>query len=132
ISDSDNRAVRILDQSGVIYTWWKGFSFPTGLVELPSGVPDDVAVADAGADNAVLELTDTQVYLIAGTPGHAGNAGDGGLSYQALLNNPRALALYGTWPYTWMYVADTGNNRVRLVDFYNYSINSLAGGFNQP
>jgi sugar lactone lactonase YvrE len=133
ISDSDNGAVRILDQSGVIYTWWKGLSFPTGLVELPTPTPvDDVAVADAGADNAVLELTDKQPYLIAGTPGHAGYAGDGGPSYQALLNNPRAVALYGTWPYTLMYVADTGNNQVRLVDLYNLAINSFAGGFNQP
>ena len=134
ISDSDNGAVRILDQSGAIYTWWKGFSFPTGLVELPPSVgagpgTDDVAVADAGADNAVLELTDPQVYLIAGTPGHAGNTGDGGpAAYQALLNNPRAVALYGTW----LYVADTGNNRVRLVDFANLYISSFAGGFNQP
>ncbi len=131
-SDSDNRAVRILDQGGIISTWWGGFSFPTGLVELPFG-NDDVAVADAGRDNAVLELTDTQRFLFAGTPGQAGNAGDGGLSFQALLSNPRSVAWTGNAQGFWLYIADTGNNRIRLVDSTTFNIINFEGNPNgQP
>jgi DNA-binding beta-propeller fold protein YncE len=126
ISDSDNGRVRILDGAGTIRTWWTGFSFPTGIVELPYG-NDDIAVSDAGSDNAVLELTDTIAYLIAGTPGHAGSSGDGGLSYLAKLNDPRGLAWTGSIGGFWLYVVDSGNNRIRLIDSTSSLISAFAG-----
>ena len=112
IADSDNGAVRILDQGGIISTWFYGLSFPTGVVEVPDTTVDDIAVSDSGADNAVWEIAGGSYGLVAGTPGHAGFSGDGGPSTLAMLNDPQGLALYGSW----LFVADRGNNRVRLVD----------------
>jgi sugar lactone lactonase YvrE len=124
ISDSDNGAVRILDQAGIMHTWFYGFSFPTGIVEVPNSSADDVVVADSGADNAVFELAGASLYLVAGIPGHAGYSGDGGPSTSAMLSDPRGVALYGSW----IFVADRGNNRVRLVDATSGNIVSVADG----
>ncbi len=122
ISDSDNGAVRYLDQGGTISTWFHGFSFPTGIVEVPNPNFADVAVADSGADNAVWELTDLGYGLVAGMPGHAGYSGDNGPSTSAMLNDPQGVALYGSW----LFVADRGNNRVRLVDATSGNIVTVA------
>jgi sugar lactone lactonase YvrE len=123
ISDSDNGRVRILTNDGTIYTWWSGLSFPTGIVELQN--LDDVAVSDTGA-NLVLELTDGNAYLVAGT-GQPGDTGDDGPASLAALNDPRGLALTGTLPGPiWLYVVDRGNNRVRLIDSSNGYIHPFA------
>jgi sugar lactone lactonase YvrE len=122
ISDSDNGAVRVLDPNGTITTWWAGFSFPTGIVEV--GSLNDVAVSDAGADNAVLELTNgPQVFLVAGTPGQAGYGGDNGPAYLAKLSDPRGLAFS---PSSGLLIADRGNDRIRQVDSSG-RIGTLAG-----
>ncbi len=108
IADSDNGAVRILDRFGYISTWWYGFRFPTGIVEM-GGINDFVAVSDSSA-SAVWQLSDYGASVIAGT-GAAGYNGDGGLAKLAKLSDPRGLA----WS-AGLYIADSGNNRIRLVD----------------
>jgi hypothetical protein len=118
VADSDNGAVRIIDGAGGMSTWWFGFSFPTGIVEMS---PGQVAVSDAGGDGAVWYLNDTTAYVLAGTSGTQGFSGDGGPATSAKLDQPFGLAfLYGT-----LYIADTSNHRVRAVS--GGTINTFAG-----
>ena len=127
IADSDNGAIRILNPTNIIQTFWYGFSFPTGIVEL-AGLTDTVAVSDDGSDNAVWLLTDTQAGVIAGTPGHPGNSGDGGLAYLSALNDPQGLAQFGCCGSSFsLYIADRGNNRIREVDSTTDLITAFAG-----
>jgi sugar lactone lactonase YvrE len=108
VSDSDNRAVRIIDAGGTITTWYYGFSFPTGITEL--GSQNVVAVADSGADNAVWGLSATATVLD-GTPGVPGTIYD-----PRGLNDPRGLAFLKGY----LYIADRGNNVIRVVDQNGY------------
>jgi len=109
LTDSDNGAVRIIDATGKITTWWIGFSFPTGITEM---APDVVAVSDSGSDNAVFQLTDTQAYLLAGTPGQAGDDNGAVLAQYSHLNDPRGLA-YNSG--SGLFIADSGNNRIKQL-----------------
>ncbi|HEY3445854.1 MAG TPA: hypothetical protein VGK67_05780 [Myxococcales bacterium] len=85
----------------------------------PSGLLFDAAkrrlfVADSG--NHVVRAVDVDscsVSTVAGTPRFAGFFGDGGPASTALLDGPEALC---SGPDGSLYVADTGNDRVRRID----------------
>ncbi len=59
------------------------------------------------------------IATVAGTNGTAGLSGDGGAATSALLSDPRGLALDGNGN---LAVADTGNDRVRIVNTQSSSI----------
>jgi sugar lactone lactonase YvrE len=63
------------------------------------------------------------VTTIAGT-GEPGDGGDGGPGPRAKLNNPHSLALA---PDGSLYIADTGNNRVRCLNLKSGIITTVAG-----
>src|SRR2546430_3704083 len=63
------------------------------------------------------------VTTIAGT-GEQGDGGDGGPALQARLNNPHSLALA---PDGNLYIADTGNHRVRCLNLKTGIITTVAG-----
>ena len=68
-------------------------------------------VSDA-ANHRVFKITPSnEVYPVAGT-GDAGSAGDGGVAVEAQLNTPTGLTLDAAGN---LYIADTGNHRVRMV-----------------
>jgi sugar lactone lactonase YvrE len=81
---------------------------PTGLAVDSHGV---LYIADS-ANNRVRKVDLAgNISTVAGT-GHAGFSGDGGPAVGAELNNPVALAVDTNGN---LYIADLGNNRVRLV-----------------
>ncbi|MBM4281053.1 MAG: DUF4215 domain-containing protein [Deltaproteobacteria bacterium] len=65
-----------------------------------------------------IDLVDGVVTTLAGTPGQRGSFGDGAAAAAARLNQPSGLALVrdGVSGPTTLYVADTGNHRVRHID----------------
>jgi RHS repeat-associated protein len=76
--------------------------------------PDGTLYLAASGQQEILRLTLStggSPVVVAGT-GVAGFAGDGGPAAQAQLNSPRAVAV---GPDGSVYVADTGNNRVRKI-----------------
>lgn len=90
-------------------------TFPaTGLAE-PSGLAVDpfgtVYLAEAGAHRVRKIAPNGGVSTVAGT-GNRGFSGDGGPADQALLNAPSGLALDADGN---LYIADTGNRRLRKV-----------------
>ena len=67
-------------------------------------------VADTAA-NRILKLSNGVVTLVAGT-GESGYSGDGGQATSATLNGPRGVAVDSAGV---LYIADTGNTRVRKI-----------------
>ncbi|HEX9727417.1 MAG TPA: hypothetical protein VGA37_02795 [Gemmatimonadales bacterium] len=79
--------------------------------------PEDVAVGPDGSvfvaesgNNRVIRIDGGVIRVIAGT-GAVGDSGDGGAAAEARLRRPEGLA----WMGDTLYIADTGNNRIRRV-----------------
>ncbi len=92
----------------------------------PAGIAYDAAgnlyIADM-ARNQVLEQTVGGALLVLAGTGEQGFAGDGGVATAALLNAPQAIAVDRAGI---VYVADTGNARVRSIST-NGTIQTIAG-----
>jgi sugar lactone lactonase YvrE len=95
----------------------------------PTGLYFDAAtrllyVADTG-NHAIraIDVTNATVSTVAGTPGQLGFAGDSGAATAARLYAPQAITVcHGD-----LFVADTGNNRVRRVDAGTAEITTVLG-----
>lgn len=100
------------------------FSSPKGIAADSQG---NLYVADSG-NNAVRKISagnNAQVTTVCGLgPNSAGYGGDGGPAGAAILNSPT-----GVWLDTLgnLFVADTGNNRVRRVDAVTGIITTVVG-----
>jgi DNA-binding beta-propeller fold protein YncE len=136
IGDSGNHRVRKIDlATGIITTFAgtgvAGFSGDGGQAAAaqlsnPFGVTiasGNLYIGDYG-NNRVrrVDLATGTITTFAGT-GVAGFAGDGGPASAAQLNTPRFLAVASGY----LYVSDSGNNRVRRVDLATATITTFAG-----
>ncbi len=133
IADSGNNRVRKV--SGGVITTVAGSSLAaifggdngpatSGFLNSPEGVAVDSAgnlyIADT-YNNRIREVSNGVITTVAGS-GTSGLSGDGGAATSAQLNMPAGLAIAsGT-----LYIADTGNYRVRAVT--GGTITSVAGG----
>lgn len=135
IADTLNNRVRRVDADGTITTvagigaaGYAGdgrpareanLNLPTGLA---IGFNDTLFIADTG-NNVIRQLgADGAIHTVAGT-GEAGYRGDAGSAVDAVLHAPGGLAFDGEGN---LYVADTLNQRVRLIDV-NGQIQTVAG-----
>lgn len=84
----------------------------------------DVFVADSG-NNVVVEYPiGGTATTIAGTSGSAGSSGDNGPAASALLSAPTAVAV---GPNGTIYIADSGNNKVRAIAPATGIVTTVAG-----
>jgi uncharacterized delta-60 repeat protein len=125
VADSGNHAVRRLDPStgimttvagtGVAGSGGDGDQARSAQLRSPAGVAaagNDLYVADTGNHRIRhVDLTTGKIGAVAGT-GTAGFTGDGGDPAKARLSSPFGVAVD---PGGDVVIADTGNNRVRIV-----------------
>ena len=135
IADSGNHRVRKVDAAGTISTFVGTDSSNVGdygpatwaRLENPGGVAVDgqgnVYIADSGNDRVRKVDAAGTITTLAGT-GVKGYSGDGGPATHARLDNPRGVAVDGQGN---VYIADSGNDRVRKVDAAG-TITNFAGG----
>jgi sugar lactone lactonase YvrE len=125
------------------YTGDGGPATAAGL-SLPNAVAFDAAgnmyIADS-ANNVIRMVAAVSGAITSGSiisrvvgssSGAAGNSGDGGLATNAQLSDPLSVAVD---PAGNLYIADTGNKRIRKVNATTGEIAPLIGngaGFNQP
>ena len=122
IVDGDQDRVRKVGPKGIITAvdrggmWcvqgWEAFVRLSLLEDVASGPDGSVYIADASRER-VFQVLGTGMLRVAAGSGHRGFSGDGGLAVEASLHRPRALAVGADGS---IYIADTGNNRVRRVD----------------
>jgi DNA-binding beta-propeller fold protein YncE len=101
------------------------FNQPNAVVVDPAGTT--VYVADTG-NNRIRKvvLATGLVTTIAGN-GNAGFGGDNGISNNAVVNQPTGLALDNAGN---LYIADTGNNRIRVINAAGVITTAAGNGAN--
>lgn len=137
IADTYNDRIRRIDASGTIETVVGGgvlrpsmsdgmpgravdLWYPAAVESLPDGA---IAFTNSGFNAVMLLDTQGKIRVLAGT-GTRGFSGDGGSATSARLDNPTGLASAGDGT---LYVADTGNDRIRKID-PSGMITTIAGG----
>ena len=128
ISDSGNNAIRMVNTSGIITTvvggggplaaGYSGDGGPALQAQLnnPKGIALDSSgnLYIADTDNSVIRMVTPGpkgiITTIAGT-GTPGSSGDGGPATSAELSFPSGVAVHGGN----VYIADSGNNAIRLL-----------------
>ena len=143
IADTSNHRIRKVDTSGTTWmittvagTGTKGLSGDNGAataakLDAPYGVAvdSDNNIYIAGIDNHRIRKVDTSatpwtISRVAGTEAKiSGYYGDGGAATAAWLNGPVGVAVDASGN---IYIADTGNNRIRKVDASG-EISTVAG-----
>jgi cysteine-rich repeat protein len=118
IADTGNKCIRRVRADDVVETVALG-SAPRAVA-----IADDGAIffADAGANTVRRIAPDGTLTTLAGT-GIAGFTGDGGAATSAQLRSPGGLVMRGGE----LFIADTGNNRVRRISAQG-TISTVAGG----
>ena len=108
ISDTNNNRIRRVANDGTISIFASSLNAPNGLAFDSAGA---LYVAETNA-HAIRKIANGAVTTVAGTPGQYGNKGDEGAAADAQLETPNAVAFDRAGN---MYIADSGNNRVRVV-----------------
>jgi trimeric autotransporter adhesin len=96
-------------------------SYPYGTAVDGSG---NLYVADTGNNCIRRVMTSTGIITTVAGNGVSGSSGDGGPATSAGLMNPSDVAVDGSGN---IYIADTGNNRIRMVTKSTGIISSVAG-----
>jgi sugar lactone lactonase YvrE len=145
VADSDNHAIRVIDKSGNVTTLaGDGVQGNVDAVGKAAKFyhPTDVAVAKDGtvyvadtlnnlirkitADGTVTTLnaaSDRKVLIASGQTLAAGDYLDGAIA-QAKFNDPSGIAIDEKGN---LYVSDTGNQKIRYIDFAAGKVTTVAG-----
>ena len=138
IADQSNHCIRRIDRVTGVFTTVAGNGIGTyggdggpatsASLRYPGGVALDAAgnlyIADTSNNRIrVVDAATKTIRTIAGN-GNAGFSGDGGPATQAQFNFPESVALDSRGN---LYIADTGNSRIRKVDATTSTVTTIAG-----
>lgn len=136
IADTGNNVVRMIGPDGTISTFagngtfgYTGNGSPANQAELygPTGLffsAGILYIADT-QNNAIRQVTaDGNIATICGN-GFPGAGGDGGTGSAANLSGPQDVAVDGSGN---IFIADTGNGKIREITASTGNISTLAGG----
>ncbi|SPF33820.1 NHL repeat containing protein (modular protein) [Candidatus Sulfopaludibacter sp. SbA4] len=139
IADSDNLRVRKVDTSGTITTVagtgsccdsGDGGAAASARLGYPYGVAVDAAgnlyIADGSGERVRKVNADGIITTVAGN-GVVGFSGDGGAATRAQLRSPQGVAVDGSGN---LYIADSGNARIREVNAAGAIATLVGGGVN--
>jgi ATP-dependent protease HslVU (ClpYQ) peptidase subunit len=129
VADAGNRRIRKINLTTNVITTVAGDGTPavTGTgIGAAVGVAVDgfgnIYVA-GGATNVIRKITPANVYSTFAGTGTAGFSGDGAAANAATLNLPSDLFLAAGK----LYIADTRNRRIRMVNLISNTISTVAG-----
>ena len=130
VADFGNGAVRMIDKSGLVTTLVQGLNSPSDLVLGASG---ELYVTET-LNHRILRVDKSGKWRVLAGGGYEtrnnwlfGGYADG-LGEEAMFNEPSGLAL---GPEGFLYVADTGNQRIRVVSPQG-EVTTLAGSGSNP
>lgn len=137
-SDTQNHVVRRITSGGVISTFagrpnlpgytGDGFAATEATLSAPTGLAYDPAgylyIADTFNNRVRRVDLNTNVIATSAGNGQENFSGDGGFGFDAALNRPVAVAV---GPAGNLYIADTNNHRIRLLDNSTGVITTVAG-----
>jgi large repetitive protein len=139
VSDTSGNRIRKIDlagnittianNSGVVGDAGDNGSATFAQINQPSAIAIDgagnIVFADTG-NNAIrkIDAVTGNISTIAGTLGNSGYAGDGLAATAALLSSPQGLSYNASGD---LFIADTGNNRIRKIDASSQLITTVAG-----
>lgn len=103
-----------------ITTLTAGLPLISDIALAPDGT---IYIAEGGAHRVIKRNPNGSTAVVAGQFGVSGSSGDGGPANQALLNSAASVAVDQEGN---VYIADTNNNRIRMVDT-NGIIHTVAG-----
>ena len=146
IADRGNNVIRMIAKSTGIITTIAGLGAAgyggdggqatSALISQPAGTAVDpitgnLYIADSG--NNMIRMVSKSTGVITAVAGSSvdlgGYTGDGGLAAKALFNNPTGLAFSPTDGN--LYIADTGNNIIRMLTKGTGIISTVAGNGHQ-
>lgn len=141
VSDSGHNLIRVIASNGYVFlyaggtvcsgatdTYGDGCNATQATFSAPAGLAMDgssnLYIADAG-DNLIRKIAyiTGAITAVAGN-GQAGSGGDGSLATQAQLSAPQGVALDAAGD---IFIADMGNNGLRVVNQSSGAISTLAG-----
>jgi GT2 family glycosyltransferase/DNA-binding beta-propeller fold protein YncE len=119
VADTLDNRIRLMPHGTVVFRTVAGDGRAGGL-ERPTGVAvahnGDLYIADTGHHRVRKISASTGIISTIAGDGVPGMSGDGGLAVGARLAAPMGLSLVSRDGGVFLYVADTGNNRVRVID----------------
>jgi sugar lactone lactonase YvrE len=122
ITDESNFAIRKVDAAGNISTWYQNWDYDfEGLAFDGAG---NLYVADPYLCVVRKFTPQVQESIVAGIEGSCGYDGDGVQATAARLNQPYAITFDSAGN---LYISDTSNNRIRMVDRKKGIITTIAG-----
>ena len=127
IADTGNDVVRIVSTAGVITTFITGLTAPSGLVVDP--ITQVLFIADTGSNTVRQYSTATRSLTTVVGNGTAcatttAACGDSGAALAANLNKPTGVAFDVNGN---LFIADSGDNRIREVNTSNGTITTVVG-----
>jgi trimeric autotransporter adhesin len=138
IADAGNNRIRMVTKSsGTITTVagsgtfgysWDGIRATSAALYHPSGVAicasGNLYIADAWNNRIRMVSKSSGIITTVAGNGVGAYSGDGGPATNATLNNPRSVTVDASGN---LYIADAGNNRIRMVTKSSGTITTVAG-----